>query len=579
MLAGAAIVVVPLLAGQPASNHATLDALADEFATRTGLTAPDPEAPLVSLATRLVSETAAREEARWAAGFRSRVEAIDPASLDTEDWISRAVLLHEAGVRADRGAWFWHEMAMTPYASPLRQLQAAFGAAPLATPAQRQRYLDGLRQLRLLVGAMEVKARGQADRNIVLPRAAIDLVVPYLRGFAVAPGESPFAVVASRFEAAPADARTTFAEAVDRIIVEEVSPAFEHLAAYLDGEYRSRAGEAVGVGRYPDGADYYRFLIRLQTGLDLSPAEIHQIGLDEVARLERDLDEVRRQTGFSGTLAEFRTFLKTDARFFPAEPEQMGEALMRAADRIEPTLADWFSSRPTAGYGTRRLSSGLEASMTYGYYQVPTAADARGYYLFNGSTLDERSMLNAAALSYHELVPGHHFQIVLTRENTRLPAFRQQALTTAYIEGWGEYASDLAGEMGMYADPYDRAGRLAMDLFLTTRLVVDTGMNALGWSRERAMQFMRDHTLESDAQILTESLRYSTDIPAQALAYKLGSRTIRQLRERMRTALGPRFDVKAFHQAVIGHGPMPLGVLEQHVARTLGVASEPGTHR
>jgi len=166
-------------------------------------------------------------------------------------------------------------------------------------------------------------------------------------------------------------------------------------------------------------------------------------------------------------------------------------------------------------------------------------------------------------------VPGHHFQINLARENETLSAFRRNSMYTAFTEGWGEYASDLAGEMGMYEKPYDHAGRLAMDLFLSTRLVVDTGMNALGWSRDRAMDYMRAHTLESDAQIATETLRYSADIPAQALAYKMGSRGIRELRERMRARIGSQFDVRRFHDAVLGHGAMPLNVLEEHLERTL----------
>jgi uncharacterized protein (DUF885 family) len=247
----------------------------------------------------------------------------------------------------------------------------------------------------------------------------------------------------------------------------------------------------------------------------------------------------------------------------------MAKALTTAAARIEPVIDQWFMRRPKAPYGVRRLAPALEPVMTYGFYQRPTPQDPGGYYMFNGSKLEERSMLNAAALSYHELVPGHHFQVALTQENPRLSAFRKNAAYTAFLEGWGEYASDLAGEMGMYADPYDRAGRLSMDLFLSTRLVVDTGMNALGWSRERAMDYMRAHTFESETQIGTESLRYSADMPGQALAYKMGSRTIRALRERMREQLGDRFDVRRFHDAVLMHGSMPLGVLEQHVERVM----------
>jgi uncharacterized protein (DUF885 family) len=172
----------------------------------------------------------------------------------------------------------------------------------------------------------------------------------------------------------------------------------------------------------------------------------------------------------------------------------------------------------------------------------------------------------ADALIFHELVPGHHFQLALRNENTTLSPFRKGASYTTFIEGWAEYASDLAGEMGMYEDPYDRAGRLSMDQVLSSRLVVDTGMNALGWSRDRAMQYMRDHTFHSDGEIATETLRYSTDIPAQALAYKMGAMKIHELRKRAEERLGTGFDLRRFHDYVLDAGPMPLSVLEMHVA-------------
>jgi uncharacterized protein (DUF885 family) len=455
----------------------------------------------------------------------------------------------------------------------LRTLTTGFAAASVADDAGRQRYLDGLHQIPVLLAQIETKLRGQVMRGIVLPAAQVDAAVPLIRSFALPPDTSAFAVAPGRLDAIPPDARAAFASAVRDAIAAVVNPSFERLAAYVDGPYRSRASTDVGVGRYPDGARYYRVLVRQHTGLELTPEQIHEIGLAEVARLERELDAVRQQAGFAGSLAQFRTFLKTDRRFVPTAPAQIGDALMAAAKKIEPVLAAWFMERPKAPYGARRLMPALEPVMTYGYYQRPTPpAEPGGYYLFNGSVLEQRSLLNAAALSYHELVPGHHFQIALTLENPRLSKFRKNAMYTAFTEGWGEYASDLAGEMGMYPDPYERAGRLSMDLFLSTRLVVDTGMNALGWSRERAMDYMRAHTFESETQIKTESLRYSADMPGQALAYKMGSRTIRALRERMRARLGARFDVRRFHQAVLGHGAMPLGVLELHVERVL---SEP----
>ena len=551
-------------------EHPAIAQLAAELSARTG---PGfwgaTEGPLVRDDLLTLSEQAAREDARWGGEFLKRVEAVPTAGLDDEDWITWSLLRWEAEMAAGRGPFYWQQVPIAPYSSPLRTITSGFAAARLQSAADRQRYLDGLHQLSVLTAQLESKLRGQVARGIVLPAAQVEAIVPFVRTFAAPSGRNPFAVAQERLDRIPADARAAFTDAVRTAIDDTAIPAFTRLAAYLDGPYRAKAGDDVGVGRYPEGDRYYAYLVRQHTGLDLTPQQIHDIGLKEVARLETELEGARQQARFTGSMAEFRTFLKTDRRFFPTTPAQVGDRLMAAADRIEPKLAEWFLNRPKARYAARRLALALEPVMTYGYYQIPTPQDPGGYYMFNGSRLEERSLLNVAALSYHELVPGHHFQMALLLENDRLSKFRKAASYTAYLEGWGEYASDLAGEMGMYADPYDRAGRLSMDLFLSTRLVVDTGMNALGWSRERAMAFMREHTFESETQIASETLRYSTDLPGQALAYKLGSRGIRELRERMRTKLGSRFDVRQFHQAVLGHGSMPIAILEQHVERRL----------
>src|SRR5262245_36284925 len=204
---------------------------------------------------------------------------------------------------------------------------------------------------------------------------------------------------------------------------------------------------------------------------------------------------------------------------------------MAYVQNILPKIDSYFMKLPNAPYGVKRLDPGLEASMTFGYYQVPTKADPKGYYNYNGSDLKDRSLLDAGSLIYHELIPGHHFQLNLQSENEALPPFRREGGQTAYVEGWAEYSSDLAEQMGMYRDPYDLYGRLTADMFLTVRLVVDTGMNYMGWSQEKAMQYMKENTLLSETQIRSESLRYSTDIPGQALAYKMGSKKIQELRK------------------------------------------------
>jgi uncharacterized protein (DUF885 family) len=542
--------------------------LADEFSARSG---PgfwgDTSGTLVRDRLPLLLESQSRQDARWAGDLLKRLEAIPATSLSHEEWLTWSLLRWEAELGSRRHDFFWLDVPIAPYSSPLRTITSGFAAARLTTVDERRRYLDGLHLLPVLAAQIEAKLRGQAVRNIVLPLPQIVAVAPFVRSFA-AIETSPFAVSAPRLDAVPADERDGFAAAVRDSISLAVAPAFTRLADYIEGAYKARAPGEVGLGRYPGGDAYYRFLVRQHTGLELSPQQIHEIGLQEVARLEGELDAARRDAGFKGSLAEFRHYLKTDRRFFPSDPQQIGDRLMAAAAKIEPKLPEMFATRPKAAYGARRLAPALEPVMTYGYYQIPTASEPTGHYLFNGSKLEERSLLFVAALSYHELVPGHHFQMALTLENDRLPAFRRNAMYTSFTEGWGEYASDLAGELGMYADPYDRAGRISMDLFLSTRLVVDTGMNALGWSRERAMAFMRDHTFESETQIASETLRYSTDMPGQALAYKMGSREIRQLRDRYRSRAAGPFDIRRFHQAVLGHGSMPLPILEQHLART-----------
>jgi uncharacterized protein (DUF885 family) len=208
--------------------------------------------------------------------------------------------------------------------------------------------------------------------------------------------------------------------------------------------------------------------------------------------------------------------------------------------------------------------------MTFGNYELPSPASPKGYYRFNGGQLAQRPLMNAAALIYHELIPGHHFQMNLQRENESLPEFRRQTDHTAFLEGWAEYASELGLEMGLYADPWDEYGRLGMDMFLSTRLVVDTGMNLLGWPRQKAIDYMLDHVLESETQVVSETLRYSAERPGQALAYKMGGRKFRELRTRAETALGDRFDIRRFHDALIGSGSMPLAVLEKHIDWWIG---------
>ena len=337
------------------------------------------------------------------------------------------------------------------------------------------------------------------------------------------------------------------------VVQDEINPALQRLAGFLDGDYRAAAPAGVGISQYPGGADYYRYLARFMTTMETTPEEVQEIGVEMVVQMQEAMTEIRNKIGWEGTREEFHEELRTNPQFFPKSPDEVAARLQSAADEMWAGIDRLFIKKPEARYGVRRLHPALEPSQTYGHYSPPTAGDPVGYYNYNGSKL-------------HELVPGHHLHIARQQENDALPAFRTSAQQTAYTEGWGSYSSFLGLEGGVFDDDlYSEYGFYVAEIFLATRLVVDPGMNVFGWSLERARDYMRDVTLESATQIDTESLRYSTDMPGQALAYQMGKRKLLDLRAKAESELGDAFDIRRFHEAVQEPGSMPMTVLEKHI--------------
>ena len=484
-----------------------------------------------------------------------RLRGVDPGELSHAEWITLETLRWDLGIYAEAADHHWLKFPVTPYVMYELAVHTLFQSTTVETPADAERYLDLVRQYPAFVDAMVAKLEAQRERGIVLPVPEIDLILPTW--------EARLAAPELVFGAAWKSDRV--ADELAELFQAQVRPAWVRLIELLQGEYRDAAPHTVGLGQYPGGEAYYELLIRRNVSMEASPAEIHRIGLERIAATNARMDEVRHRLGFEGTRAELHRSLRSDPRFFARTPEEVGERLLAYVAHIEPKIDAFFARRPSIPYGVERLSPDLEATSTYGYYRDPTEDDPRGLYLFNGSRLDERSLISAQSLIYHELIPGHHFQLALVSENDELPDHRQGSWHGGYIEGWAEYASMLAVEMGMYQDPYDLYGRLSSQNLFAARLVVDTGMNVLGWSRERATEVIFENTLESRVQIETETLRYAVDIPGQALCYGLGSLKILELRERARLALGERFDIRRFHDAVLSYGSMPLVLLEQHI--------------
>ncbi|WP_333611127.1 DUF885 domain-containing protein [Brevundimonas bullata] len=334
-------------------------------------------------------------------------------------------------------------------------------------------------------------------------------------------------------------------------------------------EVQPLADSDAGVWRLPNGEAYYNARLQLSTTTDLTADQIHQIGLDEVARIQRDMEAIKTQVGFEGSLQDFFAFLKTDPRFqYPNTPEGKEQYLTDARAFVAQVMAvapQWFSNLPRAALEVRAVEPFREATASIAFYNSPAPDGSRpGIYYVNLSDMTQVLKPQIEGISYHEGAPGHHFQIAYAQEIEGLPRFRRFGGYGAYAEGWGLYAEQLGKEMGFYQDPYSDFGRLSTELWRAVRLVTDTGLHAKRWSREQAMDYFRQNSLLSERDIQKEVERYITN-PGQATSYKIGELKIKELRAKAEATLGDRFDIKDFHAVVLGSGSVPLDVLADQV--------------
>ncbi len=347
--------------------------------------------------------------------------------------------------------------------------------------------------------------------------------------------------------------------------VRRVAPAYRELYDSLVSTYLPRTRESIGMSALPDGAAWYALRVRQYTTTALTPRQIHDLGLSEVKRIRAAMDSVIASTGFKGTFAEFAQFLRTDPQFFYGDSASLVRGYREIAKRIDPGLIRLFGRLPRLPYGVTTIPSYTARSQTTAYYQ-PGSPDAGrpGWFYVNTFDLKSRPKWEMEALSLHESVPGHHLQIALSQEMAGVPEFRRYGGYTAFVEGWGLYAESLGSDLGLYTDPYSKFGQLTYEMWRAVRLVIDTGIHAMGWSRDQAIQFFRDNAPKAEQDIVVEVDRYIA-WPGQALAYKIGQLKIRELRDSAAAALGPRFEVRAFHDEVLKNGALPLDLLERDV--------------
>jgi len=363
--------------------------------------------------------------------------------------------------------------------------------------------------------------------------------------------------------------RARLTEKARSIYATSVAPAFRKLHDYVATTYLPACRENIAATALPNGAAAYAFHVRWQTTTNLTPQQIHEIGLAEVKRIRAEMDKVIASTNFRGSFHDFTEFLRTDPRFYYDKPEDLVNGYRIIAKRIDPGLAHLFGKLPRLPYGVCPIPDFKAPSQTTAYYQGGSPQAGRpGCYFVNTYNLRARPKWEMEALSLHEAVPGHHLQISLAQEMENTPEFRKHVGYSAFVEGWALYSEGLGEDVGLYTDPYSKFGELSYEMWRAVRLVVDTGMHAMGWTREQAIQFFKDNTGKTDQDITVEVDRYIV-WPGQALAYKLGQLKIRELRAEAERRLAAKFNVRSFHDAVLEQGAVPLSLLEPHVKHWL----------
>ena len=520
-----------------------------------------PSGELVDMSPQALLE---RQQQRLA--WQARLQQLDSSKLSEQNQINHAILSYRLANEIDEYQFGAHMMPLTSesgfhtslgfiaqYSSfksqdDYRHYLAKLSAIPRYMQQQTQWMQQGLAS-----GMSQPKAVLKGFEQSILSYIVVDPTQSlFYRPFK----QQPDYINDADWQALTAQAKLQITEAVN--------PAYQAYYQFFVEQYLPAARDSIAASELPNGAAYYQNRLQHYTTLQMTPQQVHQIGLDEVRRIRAEMQAVIDDLGFSGSFAEFIQFLRTDARFYAKTPEELMRYAAFLSKKADAELPKLFKTLPRTPYGVVPVPAEIAPKYTTGRYSGPSRDDQAGFYWVNTYRLDRRPLYEMEALTLHEAVPGHHLQIALAREQTQLPDYRRSFYTSAFGEGWGLYAEYLGLEMGFYQDPYNNFGRLTYEMWRAARLVVDTGMHSMGWSRQQAIDFLAENTALSMHNVTTEIDRYIS-WPGQALSYKLGEITIKRLRREVEQALGQRFNVREFHDVVLSNGSVPLAVLEQQV--------------
>ena len=503
-------------------------------------------------------------------GFADRLAAIDPAALSEDERLNHAFLawvlqrsLDRIPLDVDRIGAFNSE------GGPGQSLAYVASVTRIGARADAEAWIARLEAMPKFYRDQLDSARRGLDGGLVQPRSVVEGALGLMEPeIAYAAGTDPLLKpFESLPESIPAAEQAALRARAAAAVADGVMPARREWVRFLRDDYLPRAPESLGLAHRPGGRDLYAFLTQGYTTTDLTPDQIHQIGREEVARIRARMETEMRASGWTGDFAAFLAFLRSDPQFYATTREGLLEKASEMAKRADDGLPALFGTLPRTPYGVRPVPAEIEANYTTGrYFPGSMENGVAGGYMVNTSRLDQRPLYELPALTLHEAAPGHHIQIALQQEAEAGPYFRKSVDVTAFTEGWGLYAEFLGEEMGFYRTPYERFGRLSYEMWRACRLVADTGIHWLGWDIEQARACFRDNSALAPHNIETELQRY-IGWPGQATAYKIGEIRLRAIRTRAEQALGERFDVRRFHDALLVDGPLPLGLLDARMDR------------
>lgn len=514
-----------------------------------------------------------RETSRaFTTDWLEKIESLGPDGLEGQDLLSWQIFVEDARdelASQKFPAWMQPVNQFYNIASTFVQLGSGTGAQPFKTVQDYDNWRERASNVPVLFNQAIANMGEGIQAGVVQPRALMEKVLPQLDALIKEdPRQTLFWKPVAHMPESFSDAdRKRIEDDYAQLISTVLMPSYSHLRDYIANDYLPHTRDSAGMADLPNGQDWYAFRVHQSTTTDLSPAQIHQIGLDEVARIHGRMHEVMDEVGFRGTLQEFFVFMQTDPRFEFANEDELLAFYRGLEAKVNAKVPDLFSLVPKAPFEIRPVEAFRAQSAAGGSYMTPSEDGTRpGVFYVNTYDLPTRKTWDAEDLFLHEAIPGHHFQLALQQELTGLPAFRRFGGQTAYIEGWGLYAESLGKELGVYEDPYSHFGYLQNELWRAIRLVVDTGLHSKGWTREQVIDYMLENSAESRTQAVAEAERYMA-IPGQALAYKIGELKILELRKRAEDALGETFDIRQFHAEVLKDGSVPLDVLEGKIDR------------